>query len=91
MHDWTLVSISIEWAPGRGEIVLKDSSSKFQSIQFEGLVKIFIPKLEEWGPSVSINSVESFVLANDRMQGLKIEMQSGDIIEIETAEIRLPD
>lgn len=90
MHDLTLLNINIEWATGIVKIALLNNKSLNVSIFIDGLILIKIPRLNEWGESVSINSTKLGLSSCGNMS-LDIEMQSGDIIEIIAEKIILPD
>lgn len=81
LHDALLSSITIVWerkacrfdllafaAPG--------TNAAPHVLEFFGVTSVTIPHQEPWGPSSSINSISC-------SQGqFRIEMQSGDIIEL---------
>ncbi len=90
MHDWTLNSILVNWEKGIATISVKNMSSSDLAIIVTGLRVLKLPRLEEWGPSVSINEVSGPNLSVEGNEFLKIEMQSGDIIEIEGSKIDMP-
>ncbi|WP_330986200.1 MULTISPECIES: hypothetical protein [Enterobacterales] len=90
MHDFTLLNINVEWATGIAKIALLNNKSLEASIRIDGLILIKIPRLNEWGESISINSAKSGISSCGNMS-LNIEMQSGDIIEIIAEKIALPD
>lgn len=91
MHDWILVSILVEWA--KGIVTINFDTHEFGVVQVTatGLVKLLVPKLEEWGESVSVNEYEGPVELTDGNQSLTIEMQSGDKIELEAKCISMPN
>ncbi|PAU62773.1 hypothetical protein [Pseudomonas indica] len=89
MHDWTLCSIYIDWASANAKIELKDAASKVIALEIKGLSLLVIPRKNPWGESVSINEVIQINKEGEELRGLNIEMQSGDIIEIEAKLIEL--
>lgn len=90
MHDWSLVTILLEWAEGKITITMKNGDSREVHLVASGLAEIKVPKREEWGGSVSINKVDGpSTLANGNSY-LSIEVQSGDKIELEAESISLP-
>ncbi len=74
--DWGAASLaaSVETATGRGEILAT------------GLTLFRCPHHQPWGPSASINFVTSRT-TGDLISGLRLEMQSGDLLEIEATSI----
>jgi hypothetical protein len=77
-HDAVLVSIDFTWAQQRCSLLLHPVSPSRISrrLVFEGVTLFRAPQEMPWGPSVSINTL-TFVDDN-----VRIEMQSGDVIEI---------
>lgn len=90
MHDWTFVTLMVEWLKGVVTFTFKDSSSTEVFFIAEGLVDLKVPKREEWGESVSVNEVEGPLVLENGNSYLAIEIQSGDKIEIEAKSISLP-
>ncbi len=90
MHDWTLVSIAVEWIKGMVTITFKNSQSVEVLLTANGLADLKIPKREDWGESVSVNEVEGPLQLNNGNSYLGIEIQSGDKIELEAKTIYLP-
>lgn len=90
MHDFTLLSINVEWVTGIANVALLNNKSLEATIRIDGLILIKIPRFNDWGESISINSVKSGTSSCGNMS-LNIEMQSGDIIEIVAERIILPD
>jgi hypothetical protein len=90
MHDWTLVSLDIDWIQGTVVINLRNPDSKDVVIVVQGLVLVRVPKHEEWGPSVSINEISGPTRNKRGNIELSIEMQTGDEIELEGISIDMP-
>lgn len=90
MHDFTLLNISVEWATGIAKVELLNNDSLEVFISIDGLVMMKVPRLNEWGESISINSTKLGFSSCGNMS-LDIEMQSGDTIEIIAEKIALPD
>jgi hypothetical protein len=85
MHDWTLVSILFEWKTARVILEFGTGGSKSQKPMAHGVSELHAPRLNDWGPSVSVNSVNKVAGPSDDAsgrRGLEIEMQSGDHIRI---------
>jgi hypothetical protein len=89
MHDWTLLSLEVDW--GTGEVRLGVVSPSGQAcIRAFDLYELRVPRARAWGPSVSINAVEGPSPQEDGWLRLAIEMQSGDLIEIVARSIEMP-
>ena len=73
--DWGAASLRIELATSEGDRVIEAS----------GLQRLVVGHSEEWGRSVNINGVSR---PSDHI--LEIEMQSGDVVSVEAAELVLP-
>ena len=89
MHDWTLCSICVNWASASAKIELKDAASKIRALEIKGLSLLIIPRKNPWGESVSINETTQIHKNDNGLRCLNIEMQSGDIIEIDAKLIDL--
>lgn len=88
MHDWTLVSLLIDWKKSSLVIKLLNNNSMPVDIILKGIKFVSIPKWDEWGESVSVNK---FTLTDDSTyKNIEIEMQSGDIIKAIADDISMP-
>ena len=84
MHDWTLEGVSIDWQSG--SVVRRMAGPSAPALLVaHGLRELRLPRKLEWGPSASVNRVAGPLERVDGLLLLSIEMQSGDIIEIEAA------
>ena len=90
MHDWTLVRIGFDWRDARVTIELEDSTFTVRTLIAEGVRELRVPKANEWGPSVSVNEVSEVEAEHGQGRCLRIEMQSGDVIQIVAERIALP-
>jgi hypothetical protein len=90
MHDWSLVSICMDWTLARVTIVLKDGTSSTRTLIAEGVRNLRAPRESDWGPSVSVNTflIDALSVGTQRLQ---IEMQSGDVIEIVAERFDIPN
>ena len=88
MHDWTLVSLLVNWKESSLIIKLLNNNSIPVDIVLEGIKSVSIPKWDEWGESVSINTVN--VINDSTYKTMEIEMQSGDIIKVIAESINIP-
>ncbi|WNZ59714.1 hypothetical protein QEG98_27220 [Myxococcus sp. MxC21-1] len=84
LHDATLVSVTTEWASGETHVRvrLSEEAARGAEIHVTGATLLRCPREQPWGPSVSINEVRLLAQQNG-LQRLEIEVQSGDVIEIE--------
>lgn len=82
MHDWTLLDISFDWAGGVAELRVLDEYSSERLVRFRGLREIYADRREHWGPSSSINEDSWMDSDGADVVSLKIEMQSGGVINI---------
>lgn len=89
MHDWTIVSIQINWTTGQAEVRVEGYESR-KVIVAIGL-RSFTASLEDyWGPSVSILQTGGpYDVAGGKFYS--IQLQSGDYISIEACEISVFD
>jgi hypothetical protein len=81
LHDAVLRLVEINWEKKRCVLHVStlnptSGTAAPYTLVFEGVTLLSIPHNEPWGPSSCINSASSVV------DGFKIEMQSGDIIEV---------
>ena len=90
MHDWTLISVTFEWQTGKVSLLFQDENSQIVKVTTADSVDLRISKNEEWGPSISVNEVSGPSLLADGNYRLRIEMQSGDTIQIDAGTISLP-
>ncbi|SDT88701.1 hypothetical protein [Halopseudomonas salegens] len=91
MHDWTLLTLIVDWANGTITIAFRNCQSQEVFLIAEGLIDLRVPKREEWGGSVSVNEVDGPKVLQNGSLYFSIEMQSGDKIEMEARSISLPD
>lgn len=91
MHDWTLLTLMVDWVRGMVTITFRNSQSQEVFLIGEGLSDFRVPKREEWGGSVSVNEVVGPKKLENGNLYFSIEMQSGDKIEMEAMSISLPD
>jgi hypothetical protein len=89
MHDWSLLSLNVDWAAGDARVVLRSPSGEV-SIRASELRELHAPRHRPWGPSASINAVNGPIQGPDEQASLVIEMQSGDSIRIVARAIEMP-
>jgi hypothetical protein len=90
MHDWTLLSISLDWENGATVLSFRRNGPQLVSVRAEGVSNLVIPRLNEWGPSVSVNELRGPEKDLAGQQTLEIEMQSGDVIKITAMSFTFP-
>ncbi|MCQ4167059.1 hypothetical protein [Tahibacter harae] len=88
MHDWTLSLVTIDWISGSGSLQIRRDGQE-REIRFQGTQRLVMPREFPWGHSISINTVDGPVQFQGKLQ-LKIEMQSGDVIEIIADRFSIP-
>jgi hypothetical protein len=90
MHDWTLLSLRIDWESGEVSIVVRGPKAEHE-VRVSGALEIHVPRALPWGPSASINTVAGPTVIERGLSSLDIEMQSGDTIRIVARSFNMPD
>jgi hypothetical protein len=90
MHDWTLLWIFVDWHKRSIDLRLRNMNSEEVSVVVHGFTELRVPRRDEWGPSVSINSVTGPSATPNGNQLLTIQMQTGDEIAVEGSSIMVP-
>jgi hypothetical protein len=90
MHDWTLVSILFEWKSECVTLEFKTHRSNSAKLTANGVSELHVPRLNNWGPSVSVNGVLGPSDGPSGRRELEVEMQSGDRIRIVAASFDFP-
>lgn len=91
MHDWTLRSINFDWKSAQVKLDFLNQHSTLVSLLANGVSNLSVPCLNEWGPSVSVNKVAEPIPLENGKYKMKIEMQSGDVIEIDAKTFIYPE
>ena len=86
LHDATLHTLEMFWVEGQCKLELSFSADftapiKRHRLTFSGVTMIHLTNEKAWGPSVSVNS------ATVTGRKVAIEMQTGDVIEIEASSV----
>ena len=89
LHVWQLHSIALDWKSGELRLDLGWESQRYELVAI-GLGKLNLPHEFPWGPSNWINEMDGPNKIADGLLELKIEMQSGDVIEIVAKKFTLP-
>lgn len=82
MHDWTLVTIHFDWKSGEARVDFLNENSDLVSLSAKQTIELHAPRINDWGPSVSVSNISSIVLLEDGKNKIEIEMQSRDTIKI---------
>ncbi len=81
MHDRTLENVVFDWQSTRVTVALR-SYNQERVLVADGVTDLKVPKVHEWGPTSSVNGTSETILGDTGTTHLKIEMQTGDVIEI---------
>ncbi|NUP05745.1 MAG: hypothetical protein HOW73_06760 [Polyangiaceae bacterium] len=89
LHDAVIGRITLDWAAGTLRLELsvfyaRDAHAIPSTLTFEGLTDVSLSRHEPWGPSVYVNSS-----VFEPPTCYRLEMQSGDVIEVGAASFRL--
>ncbi|MBI2395372.1 MAG: hypothetical protein HYV09_37730 [Deltaproteobacteria bacterium] len=93
LHDATLESLELHWSSGEAVMRIRtgDAAHPQRVIVASGVLRLRCDRQLPWGASASINVVRGPTAAGDGASVLEIEMQSGDVILIETGAFTLQD
>ena len=91
MHDWTLKRIEFDWKQASVTMGLEDTTFASRNLVAEGVQELQVPRTNDWGPSVSVNEVLTIDSLPSGLQRLRIEMQSGDVIQIVAVRFTFPN
>lgn len=86
MHDWTLVSISVDWQAANATFTFIDNDLHARELVALGFESLTLPRKNDWGPSASVYEATKTISECNRYS---IQMQSGDLIEVEAVSIML--
>ena len=91
LHDATLDGLSLDWEAGLLRFGIRLESYQVTHLELRAIEvkRLSCPRREEWGRSSYVNEVRGPVVINEGGGRLEIEMQSGDVIEIEAREVLL--
>lgn len=92
LHDATLESIELRWSDGELRIRLRTGHAAHPRLVVvaSGVSHLACGRQMPWGPSVSIHEARGPVRDHDgKSMGLELEMQTGDVIRIDAADIRV--
>lgn len=84
MHDWTLDLISMNWEAGDVVLELGMLGGGAAHLLCAGVTSLVVPRRLEWGMSVHVNECGALEQTRSGYK-LAMEMQTGDVLEIEAA------
>ncbi len=89
LHDATFIGLEVDWASGKLRCTFDVGINEKVMVHLlaHGLTSLNYPRKHPWGPSIFVNSVRT-----DKFEKgirLAIEMQSGDVIEANVADVVL--
>jgi len=82
MHDWTLLTVQLDWESAKAELRVRDATSQERAVWIEGVRALWTEKSQPWGPSNSINEVLLQREAADGLLAVTIQLHSGDAIHL---------
>jgi hypothetical protein len=82
LHDATLVAVHVSWADGTCIADIQHGTLGHCVLTFSAVSHLTLPRKQNWGRSVSINSFS--VPSSGQYQ---IQMQSGDLVRIEAEDM----
>ncbi len=91
-HDATFLSIEVNWKDAEIALIAslqKNGVREIYTLTFYGFTRLICPRICEWGESVSINKISLDEPVTSNTLICKIEIQSGDIIEIIASEMHM--
>ncbi len=92
LHDATLVRVECRWEDGCFSVHLRTGVSTYPEVQIvaTGGKRLDCPRMHPWGPSVSVHQIRGPTqLADEKLQRLEIEMQSGDVLVLDAEDFWL--
>lgn len=91
LHDAVLTSMTLRWEDGSTDLVVRPVSRAPHDVtlRLTGVTRLMCPRLAPWGFSLHINRVDGPIKLDETRQQLQIEMQSGDMIEIDYEDLAI--
>lgn len=88
LHDATVESLTIDWGKKEARVHIRRGwPSEDETLVFHGLARFSTTRVDEWGPSNCILRMTEH--PREHGCGFVIEIQSGDILDIEAADAAL--
>jgi hypothetical protein len=91
LHDALLESVRLSWEEGTAtlSLTLPSPPSRRAEVVVRDLAAAFCPREQPWGRSIYVNKVALERAVSGGVSTLKIEMQSGDVLEFRGSSIEL--
>jgi hypothetical protein len=88
LHDAVLAEVAVERESEviRVRLRLSSATPRVAEITMRGFTFLSFPNRSPWGPSASVNAAKASPSGSKPVR-LEIEMQSGDVLEIEGGEL----
>ncbi|HOZ09121.1 MAG TPA: hypothetical protein PKW75_12625 [candidate division Zixibacteria bacterium] len=87
LQGGVLKSLVVDWLAGTAEISIDHTPSPEQIkqlvLRFSGLARLVVPREGEWRGEMGIARIHGPITLEHDRQHLRIEMQSGDVIELD--------
>ena len=89
LHDAVLVSVTVSWEYGTADLVLNLPAPPRRQLKIrtDGLSWLCCPREQPWGKSVHVNDVNVILPDAGQRGEIRIEMQSGDVLDIKADRI----
>ena len=89
LHDATRDDVCLDWRTGLVRIAIRLEADEVTHVELHALETRYLacPRREDWGKSTYINEVRGPRPVDLGGVRLEIEMQSGDVIEVEAREV----
>ncbi len=87
LQGGVLKSLVVDWLAGTAEISIDHTPSPEQikrlALRFSGLARLIVPREGEWRGEMGVARIYGPITLEHDRQHLRIEMQSGDVIELD--------
>lgn len=87
LRGGVLKSLVVDWIAGTAEIAIDHTPSPEQikrlALRFSGLARLIVPREGEWRGEMGVARIHGPITLEDDRQHLRIEMRSGDVIELD--------
>ena len=89
LHDATLLHLQVDWRNAELRCTFRVQIDSTRTVELLGdqLTHLACSRTNPWGESVSVNEIDVYGSTQERT--LKIEMQSGDLIEAKVKNISI--
>ena len=83
LHDGTFVSVALDWDAAQCTVLIRLRDG-VKTLLWRNVTRIAVTKTQPWGPASSVNS-----LTQSSGRSYVLELQSGDLLEIDADELEL--